>query len=49
MSTKFDSALRRKYSSAMLRPPTTAITPSAMNILLCMRWLRRPKSKSDAA
>ena len=48
MSTKFDSALRVKYSSAILRPPTTAMTPSATNILLCMRWLSRPNEKIEA-
>ena len=48
MSTKLASIARRKYSSAMLRPPATAITPSAMKSLLCMRWLSRPKSKIDA-
>ena len=41
--------LRMKYSSAMLRPPATTIALSAMNSLLCMRWLSRPKSESDAA
>ena len=33
----------------MLRPPTTAITPSAMNSLLCMRWLSRTISCGEAA
>ncbi len=41
MSMKFCASLSTKYSSAMLRPPTTAITPSAMKSLLCMRWLSR--------
>ena len=49
MSTKFCASLSMKYSSAMLRPPTTAITPSAMKSLLCMRWLSRPISCGDAA
>ena len=41
MSMKFASPPRSKYSSAMLRPPVTAKLPSAMNSLLCMRWLMR--------
>ncbi|MNS52231.1 hypothetical protein D3C72_849410 [compost metagenome] len=47
MSMKFCASLSTKYSSAMLRPPTTAIAPSAMKSLLCMRWLRRWMSKID--
>ena len=35
---------RAKYSSAMLRPPITAIAPSAMKSLLCIRWLSRSNS-----
>ena len=48
MSTKLSVELRMKYSSAMLRPPATAIALSAMKSLLCIRRLRRLKSKSDA-
>src|SRR4029450_1216546 len=33
----------------MLRPPTTASTPSAMNSLLCMRRLMRSKSCIDSS
>ena len=40
--------LRRKYSLATLRPPITAIAPSAMNSLLCMRWLTRFQSPTEA-
>ena len=43
-STKLAPALAMKYSSAMLRPPATAITPSAMNSLLCMRRCTRSNS-----
>ena len=49
MSTKLLVALRAKYSSAMFRPPMTAIEPSAMKSLLCIRWLSRLNSPSDAA
>jgi hypothetical protein len=49
MSMKFCASLSTKYSSAMLRPPTTAIAPSAMNSLLCMRWLSRAISSGEAA
>jgi hypothetical protein len=49
MSMKFCASLSTKYSSAMLRPPTTAITPSAMKSLLCMRWLSRLISHGEAA
>jgi hypothetical protein len=45
-STKLPPLLLKKYSSAMLRPPATANAPSAMSILLCMRWLTREKSPS---
>jgi hypothetical protein len=31
-----------------LRPPITAIAPSAMKSLLCMRWLTRAQSPVDA-
>ncbi len=48
-STKLAPSLLMKYSSAMLRPPATAITPSAMNSLLCMRRLTRLNSCADAA
>ncbi len=40
--------LRRKYSLATLRPPITAIAPSAMKSLLCMRWLTRFQSPTEA-
>lgn len=30
-----------KYSSATLRPPTSASAPSTTNSLLCIRWLTR--------
>ena len=43
-SMKFACSLRRKYSSARLRPPAIAMAPSAMKSLLCMRWLSRRKS-----
>src|SRR5437764_1454 len=49
MSTKFDVVLRAQDSSAMLRPPITAIAPSAINSLLCIRWLRRLKSAGHGA
>ena len=48
-SMKLAPALTMKYSSAMLRPPATAIAPSAMNSLLCMRRCTRLKSSADAA
>ena len=48
-STKLAPALAMKYSSAMLRPPATAITPSAMNSLLCMRRCTRSKSRQFTA
>ena len=48
MSRKLNSRLRAKYSSAILRPPITASAPSAMNSLLCIRWLMRWKSASEA-
>ncbi len=44
---KLPRGLRKKYSSAMLRPPAIANTPSAMNSLLCMRWFSRVRSASD--
>ena len=46
-SMKLACGLRMKYSSAMLRPPETATLLSAMNSLLCMRWLMRLKSSSE--
>ena len=36
-----------KYSSAMLRPPTTVARLSTVNDLLCIRWLSRWKSASS--
>ena len=48
MSMKLLVGLRVKYSSAMFRPPMTAIAPSAMNSLLCIRRLSRLMSNSDA-
>ncbi len=45
---KLPRGLRKKYSSAMLRPPAIAKMPSAMNSLLCMRWFNRARSASDS-
>jgi hypothetical protein len=42
-STKFTSSLAPKYSSPTLRPPTIANRLSAIQLLLCMRRLMRPK------
>ena len=49
MSTKLLVALRAKYSSPMFRPPITAIAPSAMKSLLCIRWLSLLNSQSEAS
>ena len=38
-SRKLVSVEASKYSSPMLRPPSTATRPSAIQALLCMRWL----------
>jgi len=46
-STKFACSLRMKYSAAMLRPPETEKLLSAMNSLLCIRWLMRPNWCSE--
>jgi hypothetical protein len=45
-STKLTVSLAPKYSSARLRPPTIAIRLSAIQVLLCMRRLRRSRSSS---
>ena len=48
MSMKLASPPRSKYASAMLRPPVMAKLPSAMNSLLCIRWLMRENWCSES-
>ena len=45
---KLMSAAASKYSSPMLRPPTIATRPSAIQVLLCIRRLRLKKRSSSS-
>ena len=47
-SIKLSTGLASKYSSPRLRPPTSAMRLSAIQLLLCMRWLRRRKSVANS-